>query len=371
MSCISRSSHPLHRPRPAPPGEPREAPFRLTRRDTVWGLIATAAAGALGEVAEAADPAATRREFLARVKPRPVQLAPEVVARERDGALTREKVFFNSEPGQRVAMLIVQPEARAARPRPVVLVLHGTRGRKEGMDSLLRELASRGFVACATDARHHGELAKLDYEEAIIRAYRSGQGHPWLYETVTDTLRALDYLQTRPEIDGERIGMMGISMGGMNTWLTAAADPRVKVAVPCIGVTSFRYQLDTGKIRPRTDTLPRFHQAVAAALGEKEVNGRVAREAWNQVLPGILDRFDCPRMLEAIAPRPLLILNGERDDRCPLEGVRRCYAAAEAEYRKQQAGDRLKMIIAPDTGHAVTPEQRAAALDWFARWLKP
>jgi dienelactone hydrolase len=52
---------------------------------------------------------------------------------------------------------------------------------------------------------------------------------------VTDTIRAIDYLQTRPDVDPERIGMMGISMGGMNTWLTAAADPRVKVAVPCIG----------------------------------------------------------------------------------------------------------------------------------------
>lgn len=331
-------------------------------RSSGWLLILLA-------VTAAASPEDTRREFLKLVAPRKADLAAEVQVLERGPELVREKVVFTSEPGQRVAMLVFRQAGEAAGRRPAVLVLHGTRGRKEGMESWLKELAGKGFVACATDARWHGELAKSDYEDAIIEAYRTGKGHPWLYETVTDTIRALDYLQTRPDVDAERIGLMGISMGGMNTWLTAAADPRVKVAVPCIGVTSFAYQLETGQFAARGATLPRFHRAVADALGEKEVNERVIREAWSKVLPGILDRFDCPRMLEAIAPRPLLILNGEKDDRCPVEGVRRCYAAAEAAYRAQGASDHLKMIIAPDTGHAVTPGQRAAAVEWFERWI--
>lgn len=346
---------------------PHLAPV-LSRRDVLAAFLLSAAGG---NAARAADPEATRRAFLTLVRPRKAELASEVVSKETDGGLLREKVNFTAEPGHRVAMLVVQPSTRAAKPRPAVLVLHGTRGRKEGMDSLLRELAARGLAACATDARYHGEFAQSDYEDTLIQAYKTGKGHPWLYETVTDTIRALDYLQSRPDVDASRIGMMGISMGGMKTWLTAAVDPRVKVAVPCIGVTSFGYQLETGNFRPRTQTLPRFHQAVADALGEKEVNSRVVREAWSRVLPGIVDRFDCPRMLEAIAPRPLLILNGEKDDRCPMEGVRKCYAAAEAEYRKHQAADRLRMIVAPDTGHAVTAEQRSAAMDWFVRWLKP
>jgi len=321
-----------------------------------------------------ASPADTRREFLRIVAPQKTDLAPEVQLLEAGAELVKERVVIHTEPGQRAAMLVVHPKVSAIAPvrrRPAVIVLHGTRGRKEANETLLRELAGRGYVACATDARWHGELAKTPYEDAIIEAYRSKRGHPWLYETVTDTLRVLDYLQSRPDVDGARIGMIGFSMGGMNTWLTAAADPRVAVAIPCIGVTSFGYQLESGRFAARAATLPKFHRAVADALGEPEVNARVAREAWSTLLPGILDRFDCPRMLEAIAPRPLLILNGEKDDRCPLEGVQRCYAAAEAEYRKAGALDRLKMIIAPDTGHAVTADQRTAALDWFDRWLKP
>lgn len=292
----------------------------------------------------------------------------EIPGMGRVKGLRCEKVYFQSVPGERVAMLVIQPSDNAER-RPAVLALHGTRGNKEGMAPMLCDLAKRGFVACATDARWHGKLAKSDYEEALIAAYRTGKGHPWLYETVTDTIRALDYLQSRPDVDGDRMGMIGISMGGMNTWLTAAADPRVKVAVPCIGVTSFGYQLESGQFRPRTDTLPKFHRAVAAALGEAEVNERVAREAWSKLLPGILDRFDCPQMLAAIAPRPLLILNGEQDDRCPLEGVYRCYEAAERAYRKQNSTERLKMNIAPNTGHAVTASQREEAYRWFERWL--
>jgi pimeloyl-ACP methyl ester carboxylesterase len=313
--------------------------------------------------------ASTREEFLQLVRPRPAELNPEVVAESKDGEFRRERIRFTSEPGQRVAMLMLRPDDD--RPRPAVLVLHGTRGRKEGMLDWLRDLARMGFAAFATDARRHGELADGDYEDAIIAAYRSGKGHPWLYETVTDTIRAIDYLQARPDVLRDRIGMIGISMGGMNTWLTAAADERVKVAIPCIGVTSFGYQIRTGQFAARCATLPRFPAAVARDLGKTDVDREVAERAWSRVLPGILDRFDCPAMLKAIAPRPLLILNGELDERCPLEGVKLCYAAAEAEYRRVEASDRLKMIVAPKTGHQVTPEQRQAALAWCRRWLEP
>lgn len=322
-------------------------------------------------VAAAGDAQQTREQFLELVRPRKAELQPEVTALGESGGLVREKVYFHSEPGQDVAMLVVRPKGNTPARRPAVLALHGTRGRKEGMEPWLTDLARRGFVACATDARWHGELAKGDYEDAIIQAYRTGKGHPWLYETVTDTIRALDYLQTRPDVDGERIGMIGISMGGMNTWLTAAADPRVKVAIPCIGVTSFGYQVEHSQHQARCATLPRFHEMVAASLGEQQITPRVAQAAWDKVLPGITGRFDCPAMLAAIAPRPLLILNGEKDDRCPLDGVRKCYATAETAYHSAGATDHLKLDIAPNTGHQVTEAQKTLALDWFVRWLKP
>ncbi len=62
------------------------------------------------------------------------------------------------------------------------------------------------------------------------------------------------------------------------------------------------------------------------------MNARVCRELWNKVIPGMLDQFDCPSMIRLFAGRPLLILNGDRDPNCPLEGAKIAFAAAEAAF---------------------------------------
>lgn len=126
------------------------------------------------------------------------------------------------------------------------MVLHGTGGSKEAMVPRLRELATRGFIAVAIDGRHHGARATQTtrgmspYQEAILRAYRTGHGHPFLFDTVWDVMRLIDYLETRDDVDASRIGVMGISKGGMETYLAAAIDARIAAAVPLIGVQSFR-----------------------------------------------------------------------------------------------------------------------------------
>ncbi len=68
------------------------------------------------------------------------------------------------------------------------------------------------------------------------RAWREGPEHPFLLDNVWDIVILLDYLESRPDVDAARIGMTGLSLGGMHTWLTAALDDRVAVATPMIGV---------------------------------------------------------------------------------------------------------------------------------------
>ena len=128
--------------------------------------------------------------------------------------------------------------------------------------------------------------------------------------------------------------MIGFSMGGIETWLAGAVDERVKVAVPAIGVQSFRWSLENDKWQGRANTIKAAHEAAAKDLGEAEVNAKVCRALWNKVIPGILDQFDCPSMLRLFAGRPLLILNGEKDPNCPLEGAKLAFAAAEEAYKK-------------------------------------
>ena len=232
----------------------------------------------------------------------------------------------------------------------------------------------------AIDARYHGERAggkkgAEAYNDAIIRAWQAKAGekheHPFYYDTCWDLWRTVDYLETRDDVDPERIGMIGFSMGGIETWLAASVDERIKVAVPAIGVQSFRWSLENDKWQGRANTIKAAHEAAAKDLGEAKVNAKVCRALWNKVIPGMLDQFDCPSMIRLFAGRPLLILNGEKDPNCPLEGAKLAFAAAEEAYKAKGAEDKLKIMVAKDTGHTVTTEQRKAALDWLEKWLKP
>ena len=282
---------------------------------------------------------------------------------------------------ERVPALVVRPRAaREGARMPAVIVLHGTGGKKEGSRPWLDELARRGFVAVAIDGRYHGERAggqsgTKAYNAAVVDAWKSKPGdpqaHPFYYDTCWDAWRTIDYLQTRDDVDPGRVGMIGISKGGIETWLAGAVDDRVKVAVPAISMQSFRWSLDHELYQARANTIREAHQDVAAELGEPKVNARVCRELWSKVIPGILDDFDGPSMVRLFAGRPLLILSGERDPNCPIEGAEIAFLAAKVAYREARAEDRLKIMVARNTGHAITPEQHAAALDWFVTWLRP
>jgi dienelactone hydrolase len=272
----------------------------------------------------------------------------------------------------------VRPNGPPAR-RPAVLVLHGTGGNKEGQRAWLDKLAARGFFALAIDARYHGERAggkrgSEAYVAAATAAWRARpteQEHPFYYDTVWDIWRTIDYLETRPEVDRARIGVIGFSMGGIETWMAGAADERVKVAAPAIAVQSFRYSLEHDLWQSRAGTIQAAHDAAAKDLGETAVNQKVCRALWSKLMPGILDRFDGPDLLPLFAPRPLLVTNGEVDPRNPLAGAKLAFDAAQAAYQAAGAADKLKILVAPGVGHKVTDEHKTAIFDWLVRWLAP
>ena len=300
--------------------------------------------------------------------------------------VTSEKLDFAVEARpdgskERVPALVVKAEgAKPGERMPAVIVLHGTGGRKEALWPWLEQLALRGFVAIAIDGRYHGERAEgkpgtKAYNEAVIRAWQSrpdeAQAHPFFYDTCWDAWRTIDYLQARADVDPERIGMIGISKGGIETWLAASVDDRVKVAVPAIAVQSFRWGLEHDRWQARANTIKEAHEAVAAELSEPKVNARVCRALWSKIIPGIVDDFDGPSMLRLFAGRSLLILNGERDPNCPIEGAEIAFTAAKAAFHDIDADSHLKIMVAPGSGHTVTKEQHDTALDWFVTWLKP
>jgi dienelactone hydrolase len=184
-------------------------------------------------------------------------------------------------------------------------------------------------------------------------------------------MRLVDYLQSRPDVDPKRIGLIGFSKGGIETYFTAAAEERIACAVPCIGVQSFRWALDHDQWHGRVGTIQKGFDAAARSAGVERPDAAFVHGFYARVVPGIDGPFDGPAMLPLIAPRPLLIINGDKDDKTPLDGVKLAADAARAAYAAAGAEDHFQQIVEPGTAHAVTKEAREDAVGWLEKWLQP
>src|SRR5436309_73619 len=90
-----------------------------------------------------------------------------------------------------------------------------------------RSFVHSGFVAVVIDGRYHGARTKAgtgskEYVDAILRTFRTGQEHPFFFDGAWDVMRLVDYLETRDDIDPHRIGIFGVSKGGIEAYLAAA-----------------------------------------------------------------------------------------------------------------------------------------------------
>ncbi|MBL9199975.1 MAG: acetylxylan esterase [Opitutaceae bacterium] len=337
-------------------------------------LPLVALAFAATSTASASD---TRAAFLKLLDRPRVPLAAEVSAPVAKNDLAEIAFSFSADATNRVPGLLVKTTASSGR-RPTVIVIHGTGGNKEGQRTLMSELARDGFVAVAIDGRHHGARAasgkdakSKDYVAAIGRRFTTGRELPFFYDTVWDVMRLIDYLETRDDIDARRMGAIGFSKGGIELYLAAAVDPRIAVAVPCIGVQSFRWATENNSWQSRIGTVQAAFDAAAKQSGVTQPDGAFVHAFYARVAPGLDREFDGPAMLPLIAPRPLLAINGEIDPRTPMPGLQLCADAARAAYRAAGAEEKFVLRIQPNTAHKVNPDSLVAARAWFKRWLNP
>lgn len=324
-----------------------------------------------------ADITGPRAEFLRLIDRPRVDLAPEVEPISETPELAKISFTYASDAQQRVPGLIFKPSKGSIK-RPAVIALHGTGGNKAGAEivALCEKFVRLGFICVSIDGRYHGErtaagTGAAEYNEAIARAWRSGQEHPFYYDTVWDVMRLIDYLQTREDIDPKRIGLTGISKGGVETYLAAAVDTRVAVAAPLIGVQSFKWALDNGQWKARIATIQPAFDTVANEAKRSTNDVAFVREFYDRVVPSIYGSFDGPSMLPLIAPRPLLVINGDSDANTPIAGVRLAVESAKPAYAKHKASDRLVLKVQENTAHTVTPEHIDATVAWFVKWLQP
>ncbi|XP_057477422.1 uncharacterized protein LOC130765096 [Actinidia eriantha] len=288
--------------------------------------------------------------------------------------LKEENFYLITESGEqgRLPVLILSMKESKHPKRPAVVFLHSTNKCKEWLRPLLEAYASRGYVAVAIDSRYHGERAssKTTYRDALVSSWKNGDTMPFLFDTAWDLIKLADHLTQREDIDPLRIGITGESLGGMHAWFAASADTRYAVAAPIIGVQGFRWAIDHDKWQGRVDSIKAVFEEARIDLGKNEIDKEVVEKVWDRIAPGLASQFDSPYTIPIIAPRPLLILNGEKDPRCPIGGLEIPISRACKAYEEARCLDSFKVIEEPGIGHQMTSLMVKEASDWFDKFLK-
>lgn len=171
---------------------------------------------------------------------RGIPLAPRVVEGWEEGGVRYEKVVFTTQSGERVPGELALP--RSPGPWPVVILLHGLGNSKdrwweEDRIALRQSLLEAGVGVYAFDLRFHGERsAANDYLNPVYLTLGDSlftRNRDMIIDSAIDTRRALDYLESRPDVDPDRLAVVGYSMGGLIALYLAALEPRLAAIVGC------------------------------------------------------------------------------------------------------------------------------------------
>lgn len=285
---------------------------------------------------------------------RKVPLDVKQLGEEKLDGYVRRKITFAAETNDRVPAYLLIPTNTTGK-RPAMLCLHQTigigkgepvgLGGKESLHYALH-LVKRGYVCLAPDYPSFGDY-KYDFQAAFKRGdYASGS-----MKAVWNNMRAVDLLQALPEVDGDRVGVIGHSLGGHNSMFTAAFDERLKAIVSCCGFCSF-HKYYGGNLKGWTSD--RYMPRIAAEFGNDP-----------KKMP-----FDFTDVVTSFAPRAFLAVAPVKDDNFAVQGVRDVMAAAEPAYRALNAADNLRAIY-PDAGHDFPADARKTAYEFLDRHLKP
>jgi dienelactone hydrolase len=243
---------------------------------------------------------------------------------------------------------------------PAMVVLHGTGdlGKRlvDGESPLpnraqAKELAERGYVVIAPDYPGMGDLNTYDFRNDT---YESGT-----MKGIFNHIRCVDFLQSRNEVDPERIGVIGHSLGGHNSIFAGVFDPRLKVIVSSSGWTLMDYY-DTGD---------------AASI---KYGGRLGPWAQDLYMPLLHDKyelipekipFDFDEAIAALAPRAFFSNSPVNDSNFNVEGVKKGILNASEVYALFKAPDMIQVRY-PVSGHDFPPYVRLEAYQFIDSILK-
>ena len=280
-----------------------------------------------------------------------------ILEEESVGGIKRQKITFVSEvlagEPDRVSAYLLLPDSsrRTGKKAAAILCLHQTtrigKGEPAGVGGkpdlhYALELAQRGYVALAPDYPNFGGYEFDPYARGYVSATMKG---------IVNHRRAIDLLQSLPEVDSKRVGVIGHSLGGHNALFLAAFDDRVKVIVTSCGFTSFA----------------------------KYMKGDLTGWSHKGYMPRIADRyakdpkqmpFDFGDILVSLAPRAVFINAPLRDDNFEVSGVRDCVEAALPVYDKVFHAKKKMKALYPSSAHEFPVAVRRAAYRFLDRSLR-
>lgn len=332
---------------------------RLTMRLIFVGLLLLSPLATVTDWAQPQTGSARSRMLRLLGLPRQPSVAQppraEILTQNVDGDVTIEDLRFEAGRGVWVPGMVVKPNPSSGK-LPVIICLPGTSGTRQHLtDSRLRltefprtgwarALSRQGFLTLSLDylgSESRGQNIYLDAVHAQL------EGRSYMGLMVAEVLRAVDYLLTRPDVDGTRIGITGFSLGGAMSWYAGAADPRLSVIVPvCGGAGTYddllRYRRNTG-----------YHSQYFYPAG------------FLKLFPG-----DQPEVFASLAPRAVLVVGRDQDQGMPIEGLRILEEKVKKVYASRKATDRFAVHVTAGD-HTYTNEMFTQVSDWFVRFLKP
>lgn len=267
---------------------------------------------------------------------------------EKHEGYIRKHITYTADEGDHVPAYLLIPTGYEGK-RPAMLCLHQTvaigKGQPAGLDKdankhYALELVKRGYVCLVPDYPSFGDY-KYDFAKS---PHASGT-----MKAIWNNVRGLDLLAAMPEVDSERIGAIGHSLGGHNAMFTAAFDTRIKVVVSCCGFCSFA-KYKGGDLKGWS--------------GERYMP-RIGKDFGNdpKKMP-----FEFADVISSFAPRAFLAIAPIRDDNFAVDGVRDAMKGAEQAYAKVPKELQARY---PDAGHDFPPEEREAAYRFLDERLKP
>lgn len=296
-----------------------------------------------------------KRELLYRLMgdlpPRKRRITAETVSTETHAGYVLEKLRLDLNGIETVPAYFVRPKSASGK-MPAVLYNHAHGGDyKLGKDELLRgrsllhsppyaeALTSAGYCALCMDTWVFGERATRP--EADVFKEMLWKGQVLWGMMVYDSLRGLDYLAGRPEVDAARLGTVGLSMGSTMAWWVAALDRRVKVCVDICCLTDFQALIETGNLKGH---------------------------GVYYYVPSLLKHFTTAEINALIAPRAHLALAGNLDPLTPPAGLERIDRELRKVYGAAGRPESWK-LLRYDVGHQETPEMRREIFEFLGRFL--